>query len=727
MKCSAHSSVFACLLLTLSLSVLGCSASFDLPDTTSTTPLGQGTGDIQGYVHGGRQPIAGASIYLYGASNTGYSRNASTPPAPISLLGNVVSHLSPTGVCSASVVAPLYFDGANCYYLTGGTSGNTVDPIGGFNLSGLYKCNVSSPNAATGTLPGQQVWIYSNGGIPGVVGSGNGSTNVQAGLTAALGTCNASTNNFSTYSFIYVNEVSTVAFAYAVAGFASDARHVSAPATNYTGSSTNSPGLTNAFNNAALLYDIFGGSDPGDHGARHFTPNVSGTNLPAEGNGTNPFYMINSVADVIASCINTANPTPEASSQCEELFDDVYGSANLGTNPSDTASAAIYIAQHPAPPGLSASVTNLMSINDGTSPWSPNYTTSGAPAIPLDLTAGISYTGVNTPVGVAIDGKGDAYVTSSGGTISELSPKGIVSGTSAGLGTSISYLTIDSTAAGNIWTPSSSNDNVYELTSALALKVTYVATNGTVNLSANPHQITADGSGEVYIADASNSLVWHITKAGVVGDFDDHTAAKLTCTVGVTGIAYDNHLSNYIWTAGDGTTDNVCRLSGATSSGVQALLPSAPSYVAVDGTGDGWVTAGGINEIYELNASNDVLGPFGGGGLETPSFITTDGGGDTWIVNNSGQTSGQTTPTKNPSVSEFDTNGAPISPGTTGNRSGYQYNLLSEPSGIAIDQSGDVWVTNQAGSTFGNTIVELIGAAFPTAAPISVAGPGKLP
>jgi hypothetical protein len=731
MKCSAQRSVLACLLVTLSVSLIGCSGSFDLPDTPPTIPpLGQGSGDVHGGVFGGRQPIAGASIYLYGASNTAYSRNNSSPPAPISLLGNVVSRLSPDGVCDSSVVAPLYFDGSTCYYMTGGTSGNTVDNIGEFNLSGLYHCNVSSANAAVGTLPNQQVWIYSIGGYPGVVGNANSYPNPQAGLAAALGTCGSS-NNFSNLKYIYNNEVSTVAFAYAVAGFASDAQHVSAPATNYSYSSGgNSPGLTNAFANAALLYDIQGGSDPGDHSARHTTPNASGTNLPAEGNGKVPYYMINSLANVIAACVNSDNPSVYQSSGCEALGDDVYGSTNLTNYASDTASIAIYIAQHPSTQsGLSASVSNLIALEGTTGPWSPNYSTGGAPTVPLDLTAAINYASeVSTPVGVAIDKSGNAFVSSSAGMISEISPNGTVSASSPALGSSISYLTIDS--AGNIWTPSQSSTSLYKLSSALTLTTTYALTSTvsgvTTNLSAGPHQITADGSAVVYVADAGNGIIWFVKNNGTVNSYDDHKTAKDTCTAGVTGIAYDNHLANYIWTAGDGTTDNVCRLSAGAPSSVLAEVPATPSYIAVDSTGDAFVTAGGANALYELTAANDVLGPFNGGGLETPSFLTIDGGGESWIINNANQTSGQSTQAKAPSLSEFDNSGTAISPGIVSGRSGFQFNLLSTPSGIAIDQSGDVWVTNQAGTTNGNTIFELIGAAIPTAAPLYT-GPGKLP
>jgi len=728
MKCSAHRSVFACLLVTLSLSLIGCSNSFQLPDTiTPDPPMGQGTGDIQGFVHGGYYPVAGADIYLYGAPNSGYSRNH-TAPSPISLLGNTVSSLSPDGQCDANVKAPLYYDGTNCYYLTGGTT-NTVDPRGGYNLSGLYRCNVSSANAAPGTLKGQQVWIYSIGGVAGASPVGDPSTNgnVQAGLAAALGTCNASTNNFSTYTYIYVNEVSTVAFAYALAGFASDAQHVSAPSTNYGPSSSSLyPGLTNAFNNAALLYDIFGGSDPGNHGARHLTPNASGTNLPTEGNGTDPYVLINSVANSLAACIDTVNTTAEDSTSCAELFYDVYGENNVDNYPIDTASLAIFIAQNPSPNALSASVSNIIAIGNNSKlspPFAPNYITSGAPAIPYDLTAGISYSGISTPVGVAIDGSGDAYISSSGGTITELSPKGITAATSAFVGSDISYITIDS--GGNIWTPSTSAADFYQLNSGLSTITAYPVPATNFAYSLTNHQITADGAGLVYVADAQNSVIWYVKKSGAVADYNDKNAGKDTCSAGITGIAYDGTATGYIWTAGDGTTDNICQLSaGAPATGnVVELLTNTPSYIAVDSLGHGWSTSTSGNDLVESTSTAKTT--FTGGALESPSYLTIDGGGDIWIINNAGEPGGVTSPgTAGTSLSEFNKSGSAITSGSS-SASGYQYNLLSNPSGIAVDQSGDVWVTNTTGGTNGY-VLELIGAGYPTVAPL-VKGPGALP
>jgi hypothetical protein len=692
-----------------------------MPDSPLTVnPLTSGTGGLKGTVTGGRQPIAGAATYLYGAPDAGYSTarpgvTGGTSISGISLLGNIVSPLSPSGKCNASVIAPLHFDGTNCYYQTGGgaTGSSPTDTIGAFNLTGLYQCNVGLTSPIT---TGQQVWIYLIGGTPGVV-TGTQGVNVQAGLAASLGTCGSS-NNFSSDSFIYVNEVSTVAFAYAVAGFATDATHISAPSSNYS-SQGGTPGLTNAFGNAAQLYNIF----DGPAGALATTPG---------GNGTAPQVLINSLADVIASCINSVNAPADPSIQCQDLFQDVYGpDFKNGSFPSDTASAMIFIAQNPSAAGLNISVGNLLNISDGDVPWLPNYTTSGK-TVPNDLTAAVIYNNVTTPVGIAVDASGDAYVASSGGNVYELSPTGATKSLSSG-DTDLSYVTID--PSGNIWTPTAtSSGNLYEISSGLgAVKTTFdLKLSSGTTLSSGPHQIASDANGTIYIADAAaiNGIIWTVTPTAKtpVADINDAAKSKDTCTVGVTGIAYDPLNSDHIWSVGDDTgtgTDNICQLAlttGAPSLIVQSL-PTLPIYVAIDSLGNAWATSSSINGFYEVSGTTgNVSGPFNVGGLSDPSFLTIDGLGDIWIINNanSAATSGSTTPT----LSEFDNAGFAMTPASSKSdpESGYQFGNLSNPSGIAIDQSGDVWVTNNTS----NTVFELIGAAAPTKGPL-VLGPGQLP
>ncbi len=70
------------------------------------------------------------------------------------------------------------------------------------------------------------------------------------------------------------------------------------------------------------------------------------------------------------------------------------------------------------------------------------------------------------------------------------------------------------------------------------------------------------------------------------------------------------------------------------------------------------------------------------------------------------------------SLSAFTNTGAPISPST-----GYQAAGLNGPRGLAIDPSGNVWLTN---FTY-NSITEFIGVATPATTPISTTTHGQRP
>jgi hypothetical protein len=73
-----------------------------------------------------------------------------------------------------------------------------------------------------------------------------------------------------------------------------------------------------------------------------------------------------------------------------------------------------------------------------------------------------------------------------------------------------------------------------------------------------------------------------------------------------------------------------------------------------------------------------------------------DGAGNAWVANQSGS-----------SVTEFTSTGTALSPST-----GYTGGSQGAHAYIAIDGSGDVWVTNDTDS-----VTELIGAAAPVVTP----------
>src|SRR6201996_7634276 len=149
---------------------------------------------VNGRVHGGQQAVVGAQIQLYVAGSGG-NGSASSP-----LLNTTV------------------------------TSG--VD--GAFSITGDYSCPSSTA----------QVYLVATQGNPGL---GSGGNNPALAMMAPLGSC----GNLSASQFIWINEITTVAAAWALAPFAQDIAHIGASSTNYNGAPNNGvptqSGLANAF------------------------------------------------------------------------------------------------------------------------------------------------------------------------------------------------------------------------------------------------------------------------------------------------------------------------------------------------------------------------------------------------------------------------------------------------------------------------------------------------
>jgi hypothetical protein len=125
------------------------------------------------------------------------------------------------------------------------------------------------------------------------------------------------------------------------------------------------------------------------------------------------------------------------SSQCSTLFTYATNtgvpstaSSNAGTQPLDTATAAINIARHPA--GVTSNVASqstwvntLYSLPSGNVPFTPSLTSA-----PTDFSIAVSYpqslnSSLGSPEGLAVDGSGNVWIDNAGsGYITALSPLG---------------------------------------------------------------------------------------------------------------------------------------------------------------------------------------------------------------------------------------------------------------------------------------------------------------
>jgi streptogramin lyase len=614
--------------------------------TTSNTDSVPGT-VLRGSVHGGQNPITGAHVYLYAVNNTGYGGPGIAPSS---------TNLSVSLLRSASNTTK---DGSGNYYVT-------TDQYGNFIINSDYTC----PSNYAHT------YFYASGGDPGL-GSG---VNSAITLTAPADACNTSASTD-------INEVSTIVTAYVFAGYASDPLHVSS--SNTTLAAT---GLANAANTLSNLEDI--------------SKSVAVATTPGL-NGTVPQQEINTLANILAACVNSTGP---ASTQCSTLFSNA---TNNGVNAPDTATAALNIAHNPGP-GPTV-IANLFGLQTPSSPFQTQLS-----AAPNDFTIAISYTGggLNSPVPLVIDAAGDVWVgnTATGAnSVSEFSPVGAPITTSAGDsgGGIVDPYSIAIDKSGNVWTANITPNSLSEISNTGTPATLSPYTGGGLNA---PYDIAFDSLGHVWVVNNVGSSLSEFSAAG----------SPITTAPGDQGGGINNDpvslaidASGNIWVSDSITLG---ALSEFYSSGASAGMPISASTgdtggglddpwgIAVDANGNIWAadSGSGANRISLFGAGGSAISSsngYTGGGLNIPEGIAIDGAGNVWVVNRG---STDISPPYPPSsISEFNSSGVPVSP--TGYQAGLNISLR-----IAVDGSGNVWVTNASL----NTVTEFVGAGSPVVTPI---------
>jgi secreted PhoX family phosphatase len=140
---------------------------------------------------------------------------------------------------------------------------------------------------------------------------------------------------------------------------------------------------------------------------------------------------------------------------------------------------------------------------------------------------------------------------------------------------------------------------------------------------------------------------------------------------------------------------------------------STPLRLAFDGSGNLWVADGGTgsnNTVVEFSASQlthsgtptptVILSDDGHGSLDEPFGLAFDGGGNLWVTNGKDSSVVEFTP------SQLASSGDPTPTVTLSANHG----SLAFPTDLALDASGDLWVSN-GGFTNGNASVVEFGAS----------------
>jgi DNA-binding beta-propeller fold protein YncE len=415
--------------------------------------------------------VVGAGLTGCGVSSGGVAvATTGAAAAKVALTGTVFG--GQQAVSGATI--QLYATGVSGYgsasYALFGTPVLT-NSQGSFALGNNFTC----PTALS------QVYLVATGGNS---GSGN---NPNLALMTALGDC----YDLGGVSRVSINELTTVATVYALAPFMGGYTSV--------GTSTgNAQGLTNGFGSVNLLANVQSGGVPGT--------------LPA--GATAPTTELNTLADIIATCVNSEGGTAGDGSPCGILFAAVTPAGE--TAPTDTVGAALAIAKNPG-----YNTVNLVPLAAPRSPYQPVLSSA------TDFTVSINYTGggFSSPSASAIDGSGNVWVTNAGNnTVSVLTAAGTpVTGTPySGSGLNVpSAIAID--ASGNAWVADKGSSQLTVFTSA------GTGSHPAVSGLNGPSGVSIDGQGIVWVTNGAGNSVTAVTTSGT-------TATGSTTFSGVGGI-----------------------------------------------------------------------------------------------------------------------------------------------------------------------------------------------
>lgn len=569
--------------------------------------------------------------------------------------------------------------GATVQVRAAGTSGygsddtvlatTTSDSGGNFGFAAnAYTC----PQANT------PVYVVAKGGDPGV-----GSTNANIAVAAGMGNCSDARN-----SFVVLNEVTTAATAYAMAQFFTPTLGVAStdsfggPSSTAGSVTTYSKGLVAA--NAVTIPTIVDNPT----GA----PKTSSANIIVEA------QKLLTIGNILAACVNSAGLTSpsDTTSNCGQLF--AATTTPGGTAPSDTLQAAVQMAKYPY-----QNVSALLLLNAPTAPFGPGLASVN------DWTLGVKYT--TTAMSLTVN-----------------------SGTTSNL---------DIDASGNIWLPSTSPAGVAVFSPAAGTFSGPYNPAGTVH----PQNLAINSAGVVYSADAGSGLLAAVYPNGSSYGSIANVLSTSTGTVAIgpsNQVWYTNSVlgSNTLNELGAGLLSNLVTnlLTGINNNQVQSLAIAAnndvyaastlgttgyiekfnASFVIPTNTVPGTYANAGLGQLA-LNGTTFVRSGSAGNmfcslasgcasttiaGLNAPQGVATDGDGRLWFANSGAQS----VSTTNGSANLF-TDFAGMA---------YRHTFtMVKPTGIGVDASGNVWVSNQTASGGPYVLSELVGAAAPTITPLS--------
>ena len=601
-----------------------------------------------------------ASAFLFTLAGCGgAATSAPPPPPPGTYPGAAFSGKAMAG--SQPIV------GAAMQLYAAGTTGNG-------SATSLLTTALTTDATGTFTVPAaypcpsatSQLYLIASGGKV-----GSAAANPAITLATALGVC----NQLAASSQFVLNEVTTTATVWALSQFFT-------ASTTLGASSTNAQGLANAVATAASLANLTTGGSPG-------------TTFPAT--GTSPAPRINTIANLLNTCTAAASQTP-----CTQLFTATTPSS--GTAPNNTFAAALNLVRNPA-----NNVAAIYIQSTGSTAFAPAL--SKAPA---DWTLFLSYTGggMNYPTALGLDATGNVWVASYFGVASKFSPTGspIFASGITGSGLCDSYgLAID--AASNVWITNEADAPRNCVNSVTALNPSGQSISGTQGYTAGglnyPAAIAIDTNATAWVVDYGNSHVTQLSSTGQpLSGATGYTTPYFAFPI---AIAIDASHNGWIANSGDTT---VTKVSPDGKQFTNYSCCNGATGLAVDQGGNVWVANYFGNSISEISSAGSVLSSgYTAASLINPQGIAIDGSGNVWVASVLGPSITRLAGATSSSPGQALSPAAGFAPDA---------NLL-KAFAIAIDASGNLWVTNSGN----NTLTEFVGLAPPVKTPLL--GPPQAP
>ena len=546
----------------------------------------------------------------------------------------------------------------------------TSDAAGNFSITNDYTC----PSADS------QVYLLATGGNPGLT---PGTDNDAISLIAAIGRC----SRLQPTTNIFISELSTVAAVTALQQFMADSTHIGT-------SSTNTAGLAVAF---ASVEDMVG--------------LASGTarTAPAAATGVVPQAELHTLGNILAPCVNSAS---SGSGPCTML----RAAANSG------GSAAVNVADLMLRIALSPgrNVITLFGLTNAQAPFQPSLTTQ-----PNDFTVGVTYTGggLLNPGSVVIDSSGNAWTANcpscngANGTdsIVGFGPQGAVLSGASGFTTNIHKtqgLAFDT--AGMLWSVNDASgvspDQIVKMsTSTGAVAAGFPYASASLGL---PLGIAIDAQNSAWVANRALSSVVKITPSGTLA-YAPTTSANFTAP---TGIGIDG--AGIIYAAGTGS-NTILKLNGGGT--VLSVPPytgggiSQPVGISIDHFSNVFTVDNGTNAISEISGTTGTpVSPSTGytpsNGIYQAAVIAIDGAGTAWISNCRIGCPGSGSTAKD-NILHITASGVNIDPSD-----GLENAQFSTVGTVAIDASGNLWVSNNQGGS----LTKLVGVAVPVRTPLAL-------